>query len=628
MINEKHNDALDVLLIFAFGIIFHVVLFFTVLNFPRAIRIYPDELRYYDIARSLFNGDGLMIRALPSDFQKLGYSLVLMPFFAIKDVALRLRAIGLGNIFILNLSVIFAWLLAGELGLNRRTKRFIAVFTAILPEMLLFVTFMSEIVYWPLFLLFFWVWTVNERKESYFLAVVEGIICYITYLTKEIFLAAILAYIAFEIVYPFIERRKYDRKRVLRLLVFIVSFAVCYLAVKLTFFRGLGNSYTGSSYNQMDIKAIMSPYKFLFAIYAFFYYVAGILVAGLVIPFVYPFVNFRSMNETSRKVYAYIILFMVITCGVLAYTISVREDLGSVKVSIMLRYFGASFVILSMLLFSSLQNTPLLNKNALTAVVIVLMYVCLIFKGFVVNNNTDHYWLLWYLAVDMKLGIMFPPNSPAFNPSLNLDMNIASLNLPGNPQKIIYTSAIVANLMLGAAVLFFQYVYSRKGTKYAKKTYAVILLVMCCALNAASYVAVKFTYSVDREAVKEVTAISDYFTSDTEPEVLYLTHGTTPRKRFDRAGRYMDTYMERRHKFYMVNDSVFAETSTKISGAKLIDEAFREIYEGVNKIDYIIIQNDDSKGMRRLANVEKIDSLSGKHYTVYKNLKLEELSFE
>ena len=51
-------------------------------------------------------------------------------------------------------------------------------------------------------------------------------------------------------------------------------------------------------------------------------------------------------------------------------------------------------------------------------------------------------------------------------------------------------------------------------------------------------------------------------------------------------------------------------------------------YEGVHKIDYILIQNYDSQGMRKLANVEKVDSLSGKYYTLYKNLTPSELHFE
>lgn len=530
-----------------------------------------------------------MFRGVSVDFQKIGYSLVLMPFFAISDVVLRLKAIGLGNIFLLNLSVIFAWLLAGELGLTRRAKYFIAIFTALLPEMLLFVTFMSEMLYWPLFLLFFWLWAVNERKESYMLAILEVILCYMIYLTKEVFLASILAYISFEVLYPLIERKKVERKRFLRLGMFIASFGLCYLAMKLTLFRGMGNSY-----NQMGLQAIMSPYNFLFTGYAFFYYLAGLMVAGLVIPFVYPLVNFRAMNEISRKVYVYLILSMIITAGVLAYTVSVRENLGSARPSIMLRYFGASLVILTMLFFSSTQNVSLTNsKNAWPAVAFSLMYVCLVFKGFIVNTNTDHYWLLWYLAIDMKLGIMPPPN---VHHAYSIDINATSMNLPADPQKVIYTSAIAANLLLVITVLFFQYVYSRKGPKATRKTYAWLLLAACCVLNVGAYAVLKFSYSVDSEAVREVTAINEYFKNDAVSDILYLTHGDVPKKRFDRAGRYMDTYFERRHKLYIVNNSTIPDNRTKIVETTLNGEWPGKNHEGVEKIDYIIIQNYDSQG--------------------------------
>lgn len=325
------------------------------------------------------------------------------------------------------------------------------------------------------------------------------------------------------------------------------------------------------------------------------------------------------MNSTARKVYVYIILFMVILSTVLSYTVSVRENLGSVKVSIILRYYAGSFLILVMLFFASIHGP---GKNALPAAAIVLLFVCMMFKGFIVNNNTDHYWLLWYLAVDMKLGVLPPPE---FHHSYGLDMNSAALNLPSNPMKVIYTSAIAANIILAVIVLVFQYIYSRKGAKRARNVYAGLLVIMCAVLNCAACAALRFTYPVNAEAVKEVIAINEHFKDDSEADILYLTHGV-PKKRFDRAGRYMDTYMERRQKFYIVSDSEF--NGGRISENVLREEAFHGIYEDVQKIDYVIIHNMDSREMRKLANVEKIDSLSGKYYTVYKNLNPSELHFE
>ena len=50
-------------------------------DFPKALRIYPDELRYVSIARSLFQGRGLQIHHLDTDFQKILYSICIMPAF-------------------------------------------------------------------------------------------------------------------------------------------------------------------------------------------------------------------------------------------------------------------------------------------------------------------------------------------------------------------------------------------------------------------------------------------------------------------------------------------------------------------------------------------------------------------
>lgn len=50
-------------------------------DYPKALRIYPDELRYVSIARSLLQGQGLQIHHLDTDFQKILYSICIMPAF-------------------------------------------------------------------------------------------------------------------------------------------------------------------------------------------------------------------------------------------------------------------------------------------------------------------------------------------------------------------------------------------------------------------------------------------------------------------------------------------------------------------------------------------------------------------
>ena len=617
MINrDKYHDAKVLVLVFAAAVVARVVLYFVMFGVSRAVRVYPDELRYFGIAQSLFNGEGITIRTIPVSFQKIGYSLVLMPFFALKDALLRLHAIGLVNIVIMNLSVIFAWLLSREIGLRKRASLCIAVFAAIWPDMMYSMTYMSEVVFWPLFLMFMYVWAVNERRQSYILAVLEGIICWYAYLTKEIAIVFLLAYTAFEVLFMFTAWRMkifYPRKRFVLMSVFVLAFIVCYAAAKLTIFSGMGYSYD----KQLGFQALMKPYNFMYMIYAFMYYLAGVLVAGLVVPFVYPAVNFRSMNETSRKLFCYMLLYFVITSAIITYIVSIREHLGSVKPSIILRYYGAAFLVMVMLFFASIQDVDAQTVRkrrglSLAVIAIVMMYVCFTFKGLMVNGTNDHYLLMWYLGVDMKVGLLLPPGGER---ALAVDMNRAALNLPADTGKVIYLSAVIANLFLLGIVLLTHYYYTRKGARKGGKVFAGV--------------AVRFSYKVNPEAVGEVLAIDKYFADDSSSEILYLVHGN-PKKRFDRVSRYIDTYMNRRHKFYIVSDTDISESMSgtiRVADTPLKADFLGGYYGKVEKIDYIILHNIDGQEQQKLANVEIVPELSGKYYMVYRNLNAEVIEF-
>ena len=48
-------------------------------SYPRELAVYSDEVRYLDIARSLWQGRGLRVRNMPSDYQKILYPLCILP---------------------------------------------------------------------------------------------------------------------------------------------------------------------------------------------------------------------------------------------------------------------------------------------------------------------------------------------------------------------------------------------------------------------------------------------------------------------------------------------------------------------------------------------------------------------
>ena len=71
------KDMFYVLLIFLLG----VSVRFCLANFYKIITVYSDELRYYSIVRSIFEGNAITLRDGFTDYQKITYSLILAPFF-------------------------------------------------------------------------------------------------------------------------------------------------------------------------------------------------------------------------------------------------------------------------------------------------------------------------------------------------------------------------------------------------------------------------------------------------------------------------------------------------------------------------------------------------------------------
>ena len=111
---ENHNWFFIVILLFIGSTIMRGILS----DFPKALRIYPDELRYVSIANSLMHGQGLQIHNMNSDFQKILYSICIMPAFLAKSSAMQIRIIGYINSIIVSSSVFPVYLLCRKMQLK------------------------------------------------------------------------------------------------------------------------------------------------------------------------------------------------------------------------------------------------------------------------------------------------------------------------------------------------------------------------------------------------------------------------------------------------------------------------------------------------------------------------------
>lgn len=402
----------------------------------------------------------------------------------------------------------------------------------------------------------------------------------------------------------------------------MVAFMICHVAMKMTLFKGLGNSY-----NQMGIHAIMTPYRFMYAVYAFFYYIAAVLAASFVIPAAYPAANFRLMNEEGRKFFCYLVLFGLVVCATIAYTISVRENLGETNPTVHLRYYGSFFVMLIAIFFSSMQavkNEGTKPSGKLSAVILALLviYTCFMFRGTTLASSIEQYILLWYSALDKICGFIF---------SLNLGFKDSALLLPpAGKWQVFYPAAIIAGIIFVSFAFIFHRKYIRDVLS-AQKFYVIALLVATLGLNAAAGAVVRYAYRVDGATVAEIVRINEFFRNDTESNILYLVYANYD-ERYDYYSRYTDTFMDRRKRFYIVNYDELAKHikggAVNVENISLVTELKLGTYDNIQGIDYILMENTDSTGHESLSGVEIMKELSGKHFTLYKNLNRDVIQFK
>lgn len=167
-----------------------------------------------------------------------------------------------------------------------------------------------------------------------------GVLTYALYLDKEVALAfpvVLLLYTLAECVYPLSPEPR--RQKLYALVSYLAGFAVPFLLMKATLFRGMGNSY-----NQQSIDVLFLPGRFTYMIYSFVYYMGNVLVAFCVLPVVLPLVTYRRLPASEKRLVRLLVLLFVVISSVIAYTISVRQDFDLLVPCTHLRYISFLFL--------------------------------------------------------------------------------------------------------------------------------------------------------------------------------------------------------------------------------------------------------------------------------------------
>jgi hypothetical protein len=355
--------------------------------FDKAIVVYSDELRYLDIARSLWTNGSIVIRNIPVDFQKILYPLFIAPTSMITDPSGQIAAINILNSIYISSAVFPAYLIAKQILKKNWAIILSVVFVATLPDMTYSICLMSENVYFPLAIwAVFLIWkAISSEKIKYgiFFAVAGGLLSYLLYLSKEISLAFVLAY-AVIVAADIIKSKKIRKQKLFPFLFYCASFGLLFIVFKMTLFAGMGNSY-----NQMGLDALSAPQAWWYLLYSFVYTSLGALIGFYYFPVVLPYVRSNDLSEKDKILYRFVIITILIAIFVISYTISIREDLGSLAPRLHLRYL-APFVVPLFILFIKLvsesgENILTLKKHLKKAVVAGTVTIAAVFV--IMNAN-------------------------------------------------------------------------------------------------------------------------------------------------------------------------------------------------------------------------------------------------
>ena len=479
-------------------------------TYPRELAVYSDEVRYLDIARSLFQGRGLRVRNMPSDYQKILYPLCILPALAFRTTAAQITAVGWLNAAWASSAVFPAWALARATGQSRRRTAFLVGVTTLLPTMAACATFMSETVFLPLSLwqvYFLWraMAAASPRARAGWCAV-AGAWCYLLYLNKEVALYYLIAWVLLRLWVVWNDRRVW-RAELAGTAALLGAFAACFLAGKLTLFAGLGNSYNQTGW--------LNAAQWAFLPFAVACDVLFTVLAFGVFPVLAPLCALRrprpGADPRRTQLPLLLLLALGIGVGVVAWSITVREDLGSPSPRQHMRYLEPLLVPLLLVTLDALDGALTPARRRLLAALMALWGAgFLLLCRDIGPGAGDNTFLQWYDFVADRLD------------------RLPLLGAGG--WLLVWRLAIV----VGAALLGVLLVRRK-----ARRPLALAALALCALCYAGEWRINRWTYGVDAAAVQAASSLNEYLKT-LEGAVLFIPNGVR-----GRDSQLIDTYIDR-----------------------------------------------------------------------------------
>lgn len=561
-------------------------------SYPRELAVYSDELRYLDVARSLLQGRGLRVRNMPSDYQKILYPLCILPALLLRTTAAQITAIGWLNAVYMASAVFPAYALARAMRLNPRRTAFLVGVTAVLPTMSAAATFMSETVFLPLSLwqvYFFLRAMLAAPRARVGWCAAAGAFCYLLYLNKEVALYYLIAWVLVRGWVWWHDKAGW-RAELACNAALLGSFLACFVLAKITLFRGLGNSYnqtgwlTGEQWRFLPFALVCDA---LFTVLAFWVYPVLLPLCGLHRPR-------RGSDARRTQLPLFLLLCLAIGVAVIAWSITVREDLHDPSPRQHMRYLEPLLIPLLAVTMDTLDEALTPARKRLLAALTALWGI-----GFIVVCRAigagagDNTLLQWFDFVADRTD-----------------------RLPGGSQTL-WLAVWRVCIVLGVAVLGAVLVRHR-----GRRVLAAAALVLCAACYLGEWRINRWTYAIPAESAAGASALNESLAA-LDGKVLFLPCGVR-----QRDSQLIETYVAR--DVYIVeyetllHSGVLADGMLDLTAEAVGPEYPGRAYTDLDAADWVLAAEGVPLDTTTL---EKADAVCPAGYVLYRNPDAQRVRF-
>jgi hypothetical protein len=353
----------------------------------------------------------------------------------------------------------------------------------------------------------------------------------------------------------------------------------------------------------MGLDAIMTPYNFLYCVYAFIILLIFSILAAGIFTILFSVADIGEQEDNAGRQYnLWLLLSLLIGCAAIAYTISVREDLGQRSPRLHLRYLEPLFILFMIQMTGRLQGNRDLTHHpkrrrrllglVISYLILFMLFAYQVLYGVFVDQQSLRYYQVFTFTTFRISGYDIPPDF----------------------------MAQFVKIMITVCIVILLYFYMHHGRSFWK-VYLWAFLFVNVINSIGSWFILRREYVYTAAAAEQAAQANDFCRS-LDGNLLIITDLPL----FDKGNCLFDTYfdadiyqtsMDRINEQAYLSDACI-DLSTELLQSRTIGAA----YDDLKAVDYFIcpahILPDEDKAV--LVEGFKLDG-----YRLYQNIDTSKL---